>query len=91
MSPAYATDLVRRRYLGKALPLVGTMNWVSGVVGFVGAGYVLDTFGAASLYGTIALTSFMAVIILAFLPASLRPKVSVPVPEPKGSLQSTGD
>ena len=91
MSPAYATDLVRRRVLGKTLPLVGTMNWVSGVIGFIGAGYVLDTFGATSLYGATGIATFIAIVILVFLPASLRPQ---PAPTPEGikkTVPVTGD
>ena len=72
MSPAYATDLLRRRFLGKALPLVGTMNWASGAIGFAGAGYMLDTFGGTSLYGMAAVASVIAVLVLVFLPASFR-------------------
>lgn len=90
MSPAYATDLVRRRFLGKALPLVGTMNWVAAVVGFAGAGYVLDVFGGSTLYGVAALLAFVAVMILVFMPASLRPQPQ-PVSEIKGALSSPGD
>lgn len=93
MAPAYATDLVRRRYLGKALPLVTATNWVSGVIGFVGAGYVLDRFGAANLYGAISLIAFIGVVIVLFLPASLRQHASMlkPVADAKGSLPTTGD
>lgn len=90
MSPAYATDVVRRRFLGKALPLVGTMNWVSGVAGFAGAGYVLDSFGGASLYGAAAFVSFLAVAILAFLPASLRQQPQAVV-EVKEAVTAPGD
>lgn len=91
MSPAYTTDLVRRRFLGKALPLVGTMNWASGVAGFAGAGYILDTFGAAVLYGATAFTALLAAILLAYLPASLRPQVSQPAAAVKEAVPSTGD
>ena len=90
MSPAYATDVVRRRFLGKALPLVGTMNWVSGVAGFAGAGYVLDSFGGASSYGAAAFVSFLAVAILAFLPASLRQQPQAVV-EVKEAVTAHGD
>ena len=90
MAPAYATDVVRRRFLGKALPLVGTMNWVSGVAGFAGAGYVLDNFGGGGLYGAAALVGFMAVLILFFLPASLRPQLQ-PVVDVKKVIPSPGD
>jgi MFS family permease len=91
MSPAYATDLVRRRFLGKALPLVGTMTWVSGVAGFAGAGYILDTFGAASLYGITAVAASVAFLIVAFLPRSLRRQAELPAPGKETSLQPTGD
>jgi MFS family permease len=91
MSPAYAADLLRRRFLGKALPLVGAMNWISGVIGFAGAGYMLDTFGAAGLYGVAALTAFSGAVIVAFMPTSLRAQPSAPVSKTKGSLQTAGD
>lgn len=91
MSPAYATDLVRRRFLGKVLPLVGTMNWVSGVIGFAGAGYVLDTFGGTSLYGAAAIAAFLALIVLVFLPASWRAGQSFLAADPKEAVPTTGD
>lgn len=91
MSPAYATDLVRRKFLGRALPLVGTMNWVSGVVGFAGAGYVLETFGGKSLYGATAIASVLAVSILAWLPSSWREQRPSLVVETQGSAPTTGD
>jgi MFS family permease len=91
MSPAYATDLVRGRFLGKALPLVGTMNWVSGVIGLAGAGYALDSFGGKSLYGAAAIMSFLAAIILVFLPASWRVQRPSVVVESKRIVLTTGD
>ena len=93
MAPAYATDLVRRRFLGKALPLVTATNWVSGVIGFVGAGYALDRFGATGLYGATSLIAFIGVAIVIFLPASLRKQASglKPVVETKEFMQTTGD
>ena len=93
MAPAYATDLVRRRFLGQALPLVTAMNWVSGVIGFAGAGYALDRFGATSLYGVTSMIAFVGVAIVTFLPASLRQRASSlkQVPDSKESLPTTGD
>lgn len=91
MSPAYATDLLSRKALGRALPLVGTMNWVSGVIGFAGSGYVLDMFGATGLYGTTAIVAVAAGIVIAFLPASLDDKPSAPIAHGKDALQTTGD
>lgn len=91
MAPVYAADLLPRQALGKALPLVGTVGTVSGVAGSAGAGYVLDTFGASSLYSTASILSFIAVVIMAFLPASLRTRAAMPVPERKAALQCAGD
>lgn len=80
MAPAYATDLLSRRSLGRTLPLVGTMNWVSGVIGFAGSGYVIDAFGAASLYGGTTVAAVLAGLLLAFLPVSLRKAAPAPPP-----------
>lgn len=84
MSPAYATDLLSRKSLGKALPLVGTMNWVSGVAGFAGSGYVIDTFGPASLYGGTSVVAVLAGVLVMFLPVSLKKKTPV-LPPPEAS------
>lgn len=81
MAPAYATDLLSRRTLGRTLPLVGTMNWVSGVFGFAGSGYVIDAFGASSLYGGTTVVAVLAGIMVAFLPVSLK-KEALPAPAP---------
>jgi MFS family permease len=91
MAPVYAADLLPRKALGKALPLVGTIGTVSGVAGSAGAGYVLDAFGAASLYSMASILSFIAVTIMAFLPASLGTRPTMPVPERKPALQCAGD
>jgi len=82
MSPAYATDLLSRSAIGKSLPLVGTMNWMSGVVGFAGSGYIIDTFGSNSLYGGTTVVAVLAGIIVMFLPVSLKKiKPAPPPPE----------
>jgi len=60
--------------------LVGTMNWVSGVVGFAGSGYVIDAFGSASLYAGTTILAVLAGIMVLFLPASLKEKVPAPPP-----------
>ena len=78
MSPAYATDLLHPSSVGRALPLVGTMNWVSGVVGFAGSGYVIDTFGSANLYGGTTILAVLAGIMVVFLPTSLKEKAPAP-------------
>ncbi|HEY5730703.1 MAG TPA: MFS transporter [Anaerolineales bacterium] len=72
MAPAFATDILKRRFLGKALPLVGTMNWASGVIGFAGSGYVLERFGPVNLYGTGSILAITAAMIVIFLPSGLK-------------------
>lgn len=80
MAPAYATDLLSRRSLGRSLPLVGTMNWVSGVFGFAGSGYIIDAFGTDSLYGGTTAAAVLAGIMVAFLPVSLKKEAPAPPP-----------
>jgi MFS family permease len=91
LSPAYATDLLSRKALGRALPLVGTMNWVSGVIGFAGSGYVLDALGATSLYGAAAIAAVIAGIVTVLLPTSLNRKPSMATAPGRDVLQTTGD
>jgi MFS family permease len=83
MSPAYATDLLSRKALGRALPLVGTMNWVSGVIGFAGSGYMMDLFGAVSLYGATTFIAILAVVMVIILPANLETTQAGPVIDTK--------
>ncbi|NJC97379.1 MAG: hypothetical protein C3F07_05755 [Anaerolineales bacterium] len=80
MSPAYATDLLSRQSLNRTLPLVGTMNWVSGVIGFAGSGYVIDSFGSTSLYGATTALAVLAGVMVMFLPVSLTMKTPAPPP-----------
>lgn len=80
MSPAYATDLLNQNAVGRALPLIGSMNWMSGVVGFAGSGYVIDQFGSTSLYGGSTILAILAGIMVIFLPASLKEKAPAPPP-----------
>lgn len=91
MSPAYATDLLSRRVIGKALPLVGTMNWVSGAIGFAGSGFVLDTFGPTSLYRGAAMAAVIASLVVAVLPASLNTNSTLSATSNRDTLQTTGD
>jgi len=87
MSPAYATDIVSQGSVGKALPLVGTMNSVSGVIGFAGSGYVIDQFGTGSLYGGSTILAILAGIMVMFLPAALKEKTPAsPPPEASEAL-----
>jgi len=85
MSPAYASDILHRRSLAKALPWVGTMNWASGVVGFAGSGYIIDTFSAATLYGGTTILALLAGVVVSFLPVSWKKPLPLPPPPPEFS------
>ncbi len=61
LASALATDILPPHELGRKLPWLGTMTWVSGVLGFAGAGFMIDTFGANNLYRIAAFLSLVAV------------------------------
>ncbi|MGE5250071.1 MAG: MFS transporter [Bacteroidota bacterium] len=64
MASALATDLLAPEVLGKALPRITSMNWVAGVVGFAGSGYVIEVFGEKSLYWMATLFSLAAAAVV---------------------------
>lgn len=67
LASALATDIVPSESLGKALPQLSSMNWMAGVVGFAGTGYVIERLGADSLYWMGTVFSLMAVAITALM------------------------
>lgn len=71
MSSAFATDLLDRNALGRALPLVGTVNWGAGAMGFAGTGLMMDLFTASTLYQTATIIALLAVLIATAVPVSL--------------------
>lgn len=64
LSSALATDILAPEVLGKALPRLNSMNWVAGVLGFVGSGYVMETLGKNSLYWMATIFSLAAAAII---------------------------
>jgi YNFM family putative membrane transporter len=77
LASALATDILPPESVGRSLPVLGTMNWASGVLGFAGSGYVIETFGATSLYLTTTLLSLVAAGLIGLLP------VRRPAPDPR--------
>jgi MFS family permease len=67
LASALAADLLAPEALGKALPQLSSMSWVAGVLGFAGSGYVIETFGAPSLYWVATLLSLAAVALTGLL------------------------
>jgi MFS family permease len=61
---AFATDLLDQETLSRRLPWLNAMIWIAGIIGFAGAGFIMDTLGTGSLYlGGVALP-IVAVILL---------------------------
>ena len=80
LASALATDILPRQSLGRSLPILGTMAWASGVLGFAGSGYAIETVGAGNLYLIAALLSLVAAGLVGMLPG----RRQVAAPEPNG-------
>jgi MFS family permease len=68
LASALATDIIPPQSLGRSLPVINTMAWASGVLGFAVSGYVIDTLGAGNLYLIAALSSMIAAGLIGMLP-----------------------
>jgi MFS family permease len=68
LASALATDIIPPQSLGRSLPVINTMAWASGVLGFAVSGYVIDTLGAGNLYLIAALSSMIAAGLIGILP-----------------------
>jgi MFS family permease len=67
LASALATDILAPDVLGKALPRLTSMNWVAGVLGFAGSGFVMETLGENSLYWLATLFSLGAAATIGVL------------------------
>jgi hypothetical protein len=61
---ALATDILAPEELGRGLARLNAANWITGVVAFGGAGYVIQTLGTPALYGMAAALALGAVVQL---------------------------
>lgn len=68
LAAALASDILPPEILGRSLPMLGTMSWAAGVLGFAGSGYMIETLGASNLYLIAALLSLAAVGLTGILP-----------------------
>jgi MFS family permease len=60
LASALATDILPPETLGRSLPMLGTMNWAAGVLGFAGSGYMIEIVGASNLYLMVTLLALVA-------------------------------
>jgi MFS family permease len=61
---ALATDLLAPEELGRGLAWLSTAGWITGVVAFAGAGHVIETWGATTLYLMVAALALVAALQL---------------------------
>jgi MFS family permease len=74
LAAALATDILQPQSLGRSLPVLSTMAWASGVLGFAVSGYVIETLGAGNLYLIATLLSMLAAGLIGMMPGR-RPEV----------------
>jgi MFS family permease len=67
LASALATDILPPQALGRSLPLLSTMNWASGILGFAGSGFVIETVGASNLYLIATLLSLVSAGLIGIL------------------------
>jgi MFS family permease len=68
LASALATDILPTQSLGRSLPVLSTMAWASGVLGFAVSGYVIETLGSSDLYLIATLLSVVAAGLIGILP-----------------------
>jgi MFS family permease len=75
LASALATDILAPEVIEKALPMLNSMNWMAGVLGFAGSGYVMETLGKNSLYWMATIFSLAAAAIIGLI--AMRGQASV--------------
>jgi MFS family permease len=68
VAAAFATDLLAPEALSRGMPWLHSMNWIAGIVGFAGGGYLMDTLEGTSLFAAIAALSLVAAALSGMLP-----------------------
>jgi MFS family permease len=68
VAAAFATDLLPPEALSRGMPRLHSMNWIAGIVGFAGGGYLMDSLQGTSLFVAIAALSLVAAALSAMLP-----------------------
>jgi MFS family permease len=91
LAATLASDILPQQALSRGLPWVGTMNWVSGVIGFGVSGYLLENLGANSLFLISASLSLVAAGLIGLLSGQRKKALDLarfahPVQEKPGSL-----
>ena len=67
VATAFATDLLDPKTMSRGLPWLNGMTWIGGVIGFAGAGYIIDNLGPATLYHLAVGLSLLAALLVGLL------------------------
>jgi MFS family permease len=72
IASALAADTLPKSALNRNLPLLNTMAWVSGVIGFAVTGYMIDTLGTSALYLVGSILAIVSVGLVGLMSRSSR-------------------
>lgn len=92
VASAMGTDLLSPQALSRGLPRLNATVWLSGVVGFLGAGFVVETLGTSILYLVGVILSLAAtLLILELRPRPLLVPATAPAQLPPRSFEQCLD
>jgi MFS family permease len=78
VASAMGTDLLTAKALNRGLPRLSAMTWTAGIIGFLGAGYLVESLGSETLYiGAVAISIMASVLVLELRPKPLIVPASV--------------
>ena len=72
LAPAVAADLLSPDMLSRRLPRLKAMNWVAGIISFMGAGYTMDALGTHPVFLAAGSSAVIAAGLLTLLPGRQR-------------------
>ncbi len=72
LAPAVAADLLSPDMLSRRLPRLKAMNWVAGIISFMGAGYAMDALGTNPVFLAAGSSAVLAAGLLTLLPGRQR-------------------
>ncbi len=67
LASALAVDILTPGALNQGLARLNAINWVAGIIGFAGAGYLMESLGTAALFRIAAGASFSAAALVGML------------------------
>lgn len=67
LASALAVDILAPGALNKGLARLNAVTWIAGIIGFAGAGYLMENLGAATLFHLAAGASFSAAALVGMM------------------------